>query len=132
MTTEPTPLTRGSLVYDPATGKVGEYQDLTGRHAMLRPVGGGREWEADPASLRRATPDERLSAGLRAASSQTRTAAALTDPAELDCPPQPVDGCAACGWLADRREEARAVYDHSAEADANVLLRHHQRREHHA
>jgi hypothetical protein len=99
---------------------------------MLRPVGGGREWEADPASLRAATPDERMSAGLRAAYAQTRTAEALADPAELDRPPQPVEGCAACGRLADRRAEARAAYDRSAEADANVLLRHHQRREHRA
>ncbi|KFG10411.1 MULTISPECIES: hypothetical protein [Streptomyces] len=48
----------------------------------------------------------------------------------LDRPPVPVPGCAACAELAVRRGEARARYDRSAETDANVLLRHHQRREH--
>ncbi|MFE7759832.1 hypothetical protein [Streptomyces sp. NPDC057438] len=48
----------------------------------------------------------------------------------LDRPPVPVPGCAACAELAVRRGEARARYDGSAETDANVLLRHHQRREH--
>jgi hypothetical protein len=45
-------------------------------------------------------------------------------------PPVPVPGCAACAELAARRDEARARYDGSAETDANVLLRHHQRRDH--
>ena len=43
----------------------------------------------------------------------------------LDRPPVPVPGCASCAELAVRRDEARARYDRSAEADANVLLRHH-------
>ncbi|WP_314222976.1 hypothetical protein [Streptomyces zaehneri] len=58
---------RGELVYDPARHKVGEYQDMAGPYAMLRPVGGGREWEANPALIRPATPAERLSAGVKAA-----------------------------------------------------------------
>ena len=58
---------RGELVYDPQTRKVGEYQDTVGPYAMLRPVGGGREWEADPAHVRPATAEERLSAGVKAA-----------------------------------------------------------------
>ncbi|MFF7264916.1 hypothetical protein ACFZCL_32200 [Streptomyces sp. NPDC008159] len=49
---------------------------------------------------------------------------------ELGRPPVPVPGCAACAELAARRDEARARYDGSAETDANVLLRHHQRRDH--
>lgn len=48
----------------------------------------------------------------------------------LGPPPVPVTGCTACAELAVRRDEARARYDGSAETDANVLLRHHQRREH--
>ncbi|MFJ4687532.1 hypothetical protein ACIQNG_19430 [Streptomyces sp. NPDC091377] len=58
---------RGELMYDPATRKVGEYQDKAGPYAMLRPVGGGCEWEADPAQIRPASPAERLSAGVKAA-----------------------------------------------------------------
>jgi hypothetical protein len=57
----------GTIVYDPGTRKVGEYQDRTGPYAMLRPVGGGREWEADPALIRPATQEERIAAEVRAA-----------------------------------------------------------------
>lgn len=52
------------------------------------------------------------------------------DEAELGRPPVPVPGCTTCAELGVRRDEARARYDRSAETDANVLLRHHQRREH--
>ncbi|MBC7271459.1 MAG: hypothetical protein H5T76_22585 [Streptomyces sp.] len=62
---------RGTLVYDPQTRKVGEFQARLGPYALLRPVGGGREWEADPARIRAATPEERLSAGVRAANERS-------------------------------------------------------------
>jgi len=61
---------RGALVYDPATHKIGEYQGKGGPYAMLRPVGGGREWQADPEMIRLATPAERLSAGVKAANTR--------------------------------------------------------------
>jgi hypothetical protein len=54
-------------MYDPATRKVGEYRDIAGPYAMLRPVGGGREWQADPDQIHVATPEQRLSAGVKAA-----------------------------------------------------------------
>jgi hypothetical protein len=41
-----------------------------------------------------------------------------------------VRDCAACADLAGLREEARARRDGTAETDANVLLRRHQRRYH--
>ncbi|MFE7896633.1 hypothetical protein ACFU3E_03645 [Streptomyces sp. NPDC057424] len=116
----------GTLVYDPQTHKVGEYQDRTGPYVMLRPVGGGREWQADPARIREATPEERLSAGVRAANDRSREGLSA-DPAR---PPVPVPGCAACEELAARRDTARAAFDGSAVTDANVLLRQHQNREH--
>ncbi|MFJ8593243.1 hypothetical protein [Streptomyces sp. NPDC093598] len=116
----------GTLVYDPRTRKVGEYQDRTGPYVMLRPVGGGREWQADPARIREATPEERLSAGVRAANDRSREGMSA-DPAR---PPVPVPGCAACEELALRRDRARAAFDGSAVTDANVLLRQHQRAEH--
>ena len=62
---------RGALVYDPETRKVGEYQGKAGPYAMLRPVGGGREWEADPTLIREPTQEERLSAGVNAANSRS-------------------------------------------------------------
>ncbi|MGA4844433.1 hypothetical protein [Streptomyces sp. G45] len=58
---------RGALVFDPAVRKVGQYQGKAGPYAMLRPVGGGREWEADPSKIRPATSAERLSAEVTAA-----------------------------------------------------------------
>ncbi|MDX2606609.1 hypothetical protein [Streptomyces caniscabiei] len=51
---------------------MGEYRDRVGPYAMLRPVGGGREWEADPATLRPATPAERLGAQVQAANRRTK------------------------------------------------------------
>ncbi|WCN01737.1 hypothetical protein [Streptomyces sp. M92] len=130
MRTEPATFQLGAVLYDPAAAKVGAYQGRSGPRALLRPVGGGREWEADPASLRPATDRERLSAGVRAANDRARTAP--PDPGDLDRPPAPVPGCAACAWLDDRREAARTERDHSAVTDANVLLRQHQRAEHEA
>ncbi|MEU2538221.1 hypothetical protein [Streptomyces iakyrus] len=116
----------GTLVYDPQTCKVGEYQDRTGPYVMLRPVGGGREWQADPARIREATLDERLSAGVRALNDRFRESLSA-DPTR---PPSPVPECATCEELALRRDRARAAFDGSAVTDANVLLRQHQRQEH--
>ncbi|MDX3690623.1 hypothetical protein [Streptomyces europaeiscabiei] len=62
----------GQLVYDPRTRRVGEYRDRVGPYAMLRPVGGGREWEADPETLRPATAAERIGAQVRAANQRTK------------------------------------------------------------
>ncbi|MFF4214338.1 hypothetical protein ACFYZE_34335 [Streptomyces sp. NPDC001796] len=121
-----TALERGALVCDPATRKVGEYQDRSGPYAMLRPVGGGREWQADPDALRPATLRERIGAGVRAANERARAAD------DTSRPPLPVQGCATCEELAARREIARAEYDGSTETDANVLLRRHRNQEHRA
>ncbi|MFE0101128.1 hypothetical protein [Streptomyces sp. NPDC059009] len=35
-----------------------------GPYVQLRPPGGGREWDADPARVRAATPDEQLHANV--------------------------------------------------------------------
>ncbi|MEH0428195.1 hypothetical protein QBB34_18030 [Streptomyces stelliscabiei] len=51
---------------------MGEYRDRVGPYAMLRPVGGGREWEADPGTLRPATAEERIGALVKAANQRTR------------------------------------------------------------
>ncbi|MFI6409132.1 hypothetical protein [Streptomyces sp. NPDC050548] len=112
----------GALLYDPATDKVGEYQDKAGPYALLRPVGGGREWQADPASLRPATDQERLSAEVRAANARART----DGPFLVAIPPRPVPDCPTCTELAGLRATARTEQDYSAETDANVLLRKHQ------
>jgi hypothetical protein len=42
----------GALVRDQATDRVGVCMGKAGPFAMLRPVGGGTEWETRPESLR--------------------------------------------------------------------------------
>jgi hypothetical protein len=127
----PERLEPGTLVYDPQTRKVGEYQDRVGPYVMLRPVGGGREWQADPARIRAATQEERLSAGVKALNDRFREGlVAPREVADVSRPPVPVPGCGTCEELATCRDEARAAFDGSAETDANVLLRQHQGREH--
>jgi hypothetical protein len=117
--TEPATYEPGTVLYDTAAAKVGEYRGRSGARVMLRPL-----------ALRPATDRERLGASLRAANA--RTFATPAAPGEPDRPPLPVPGCDACAWLAERREAARAAFDHSAVTDANVLLRQHRRREHEA
>ncbi|WP_226967020.1 hypothetical protein [Streptomyces phaeolivaceus] len=51
---------------------MGEYRDRVGPYALLRPVGGGTEWEADPAALRPVTPAERIGAQVAAANRRTK------------------------------------------------------------
>lgn len=62
----------GQIVYDPRMRRVGEYRDRVGPYAVLRPVGGGREWEADPATLRPATQAERIGAQVKAANRRAK------------------------------------------------------------
>ncbi|MFJ3903359.1 hypothetical protein [Streptomyces sp. NPDC090025] len=115
----------GDFVYDEVACVVAEFMGHLGPYAMLRPLGGGREWQAEPARVRPATPDERLTAGVRAVNARARAAAVVPLDVELPPLPRPVPGCAECDGLAARRREARLGYDGSAEADANVLLRRH-------
>ncbi|MFE5833597.1 hypothetical protein ACFQ67_20450 [Streptomyces sp. NPDC056488] len=93
-------------------------------------MGGGREWQADPADLRPATPAERLSAGVRAANDRTRAEAEAAPVPDLSRPPRPVPHCVACALLVRERREARERFDRSAETDANVLMRRHLARDH--
>jgi hypothetical protein len=43
-----------------------------GPYVQLRPHGGGKEWDADPASVRPATPAERLRAATAYANARSR------------------------------------------------------------
>ncbi|MDT0347022.1 hypothetical protein [Streptomyces litchfieldiae] len=45
--------TVGALVRDAQRGRVGVYMGTAGPFAMLRPVGGGKEWQAEPGDLQR-------------------------------------------------------------------------------
>ncbi|GHE65255.1 hypothetical protein GCM10018785_37630 [Streptomyces longispororuber] len=52
------------LVVDTERVKVGRVMGRVGGCLQLRPPGGGREWDADPARVRPADEDERLRAGI--------------------------------------------------------------------
>jgi hypothetical protein len=50
------------LVYDSGTGSLGYVMGHEGPYVQLRPPGGGREWDADPACVRPAAEAERRTA----------------------------------------------------------------------
>ncbi|MGW0820041.1 hypothetical protein [Streptomyces sp. NPDC002845] len=52
----------GSYAVDTRTGRVGRVMGYEGPYVQLRPVGGGREWDCAPESVRTATTIERLRA----------------------------------------------------------------------
>ncbi|MFG2329356.1 hypothetical protein ACGFMM_07000 [Streptomyces sp. NPDC048604] len=124
----------GDVLYDEAACVVGEFRGIAGPFALLRPLGGGGpEWQADPADLRPASPEERLRAGVRAANGRTarEAAAGPQEPVpDLGRPPEPLRHCVPCALLAEQRRAARLRGDRSAETDANVLLRRHFAQEH--
>ncbi|MFI6467534.1 hypothetical protein [Streptomyces sp. NPDC050528] len=124
----PNQIEQGTLVYDISTNRVGEYRGKAGPYAMLRPLGGGREWEAAPQAVRPATPQERLIANVKAANSRSWVGNSV--PYDITTPPSPIPDCQPCAHLADLRDDARARNDGTAETDANVLLRRHQHRDH--
>lgn len=64
----------GTVVVDEHRARVGEVVGAEGPYLQLRPLGGGREWDADPDRLRVATPAERLSAGVAAANAASSAA----------------------------------------------------------
>ncbi|MFF9753379.1 hypothetical protein ACF1FC_11300 [Streptomyces sp. NPDC014344] len=71
-TTAPPPPPAGTVVVDEHTSRVGVVMDHVGPYLQLRPVGGGREWDADPARVRAASSAERLRASVAAANARSR------------------------------------------------------------
>jgi hypothetical protein len=55
-------VTVGEMAIDVARGRVGVVMDREGPYVQLRPLGGGREWDARPEDVRPATAAEQLSA----------------------------------------------------------------------
>ncbi|WP_019063993.1 hypothetical protein [Streptomyces prunicolor] len=53
---------KGALVHDSERDELGYVMGHEGPYVQLRPVTGGREWDADPALVRLATNEERLTA----------------------------------------------------------------------
>jgi hypothetical protein len=52
----------GALVIDTERDRLGYVMGNEGPYVQLRPVAGGREWDAEPARVRPATDEERLRA----------------------------------------------------------------------
>ena len=61
----------GTLVRDTARGRVGEYMGKGGPYLLLRPVGGGREWEVSPEYVEPLSQEEALSVKVRVANAQS-------------------------------------------------------------
>ncbi|WP_246530856.1 hypothetical protein [Streptomyces bathyalis] len=72
MSREPALPIEGMVVVDEDRGSVGKVHGRQDGRLRLRPIRGGREWEADPARVRRATPAERLRATLAAVNAVSR------------------------------------------------------------
>ncbi|GGX51567.1 hypothetical protein [Streptomyces minutiscleroticus] len=62
----------GAYAVDTGTGRVGVVTAHKGAYVQLRPVGGGREWDAEPEAVRAATTAERLSAATAYANARSR------------------------------------------------------------
>ncbi|MEU6223040.1 hypothetical protein [Streptomyces sp. NPDC047042] len=60
----------GRLVRDDR-GRIGRYMGRGGPYAILRPVGGGKEWEANPESVEPLTDAEALSVEVREANTRS-------------------------------------------------------------
>ncbi|WP_405801987.1 hypothetical protein [Streptomyces sp. NBC_01506] len=69
----------GDTVHDTARDRVGVVTDRQGPYFQLRPLGGGREWDADPAGVRPLSPAELLSARLAYANTRSRGRAGRSD-----------------------------------------------------
>jgi len=54
----------GETVRDTGSDRIGIVMDHQGTYVQLRPLGGGREWDADPAHVKPISQSELLSARL--------------------------------------------------------------------
>ncbi|MFF2731725.1 hypothetical protein ACFVS9_27940 [Streptomyces sp. NPDC058008] len=67
----------GAAVHDGGSGRVGLVMGHDGPYLQLRPLGGGREWDADPARLRPLGAAELLSARVAEANARSRASLGL-------------------------------------------------------
>lgn len=59
-------------VMDTLTKRIGKIMGFEGPYVQLRPIGGGREWDAQPDHLRPVTAEEALSDGVAEANARSR------------------------------------------------------------
>lgn len=62
----------GDIVEDTKARRFGRVMGFEGPYVQLRPVGGGREWDAKPDRLRPAMLSDALSAGVAVANARSR------------------------------------------------------------
>nr|WP_223291153.1 hypothetical protein [Streptomyces avicenniae] len=62
----------GATVHDTARDRVGVVMGQVGPCVQLRPLGGGREWDAEPDRVRVIDPGEVLSARLAVVNARSR------------------------------------------------------------
>ncbi|MFJ9426331.1 hypothetical protein [Streptomyces sp. NPDC101249] len=62
----------GETAEDTATRRVGKVMGFEGPYVQLRPIQGGKEWDADPARLRPVPVAEALSPAVATANARSR------------------------------------------------------------
>ncbi|MEV5609231.1 hypothetical protein [Streptomyces sp. NPDC052225] len=62
----------GATVHDTAFGRIGVVMGYEGPHVQLRPLGGGREWDAAPDHMEIMTRTATLSARVAEANARSR------------------------------------------------------------
>ncbi|WP_327695733.1 MULTISPECIES: hypothetical protein [unclassified Streptomyces] len=62
----------GDIVEDADTGRIGKVMGFEGPYVQVRPVGGGREWDARPENLRTVTDADALSSAVAVANARSR------------------------------------------------------------
>jgi hypothetical protein len=62
----------GAAVRDTVRDRVGRVMGREGPYLQVRPLGGGREWDADPRHIRTLSQDELLSALLAEVNARSR------------------------------------------------------------
>lgn len=70
--TEDFALSVGETVHDTARDRIGEVMGHEGPYLQLRPLGGGREWDAAPHAVRTLSRSELLSAMVAEANARSR------------------------------------------------------------
>ena len=68
----PLPVSLGDTVRDAGSGRIGRVMGFVGPFVQLRPVGGGREWDARPERLMPVTRTEALSEGVARSNARSR------------------------------------------------------------
>ncbi|MFF3375758.1 hypothetical protein ACFYXF_22760 [Streptomyces sp. NPDC002680] len=62
----------GDVVEDTGTRKIGKIMGFAGPYVQLRPIGGGREWDARPDDLRPVTGAQALRSAFAVANARSR------------------------------------------------------------